>query len=174
MVVLAAGVAGCEDDYSDLPLPTSLPSDRAATTPAEDEVAAAVGPAPHGGALLTLGDREGYVEWLHEPGEKKAKFHVLDTGLGPAADVTEAVLYLTSPAGPETATITTCASEGPGYCADVEASRLAEDDFHGVLRIVMGGNRFRILLDARAEGAASQPGVPGIPFAPQPASQPVP
>ena len=158
--LLAAGLAGCEEDY---PLP---PSTQATSAPTLAPPEPACEPR-HGGQLLAIGDESGYVEW----DVKAGRLYWLDRACQPMAGVTDVVVYMNAPAGPRRVALTDCRGKAyGGLCLSQppDSGLLSDSDSTGVLRFTLNGEGYRGLL--KHEPDTIQPGAmtPPTPLPPGP------
>jgi hypothetical protein len=162
MAILAAGWAGCEDDFMDVPdTPSSFEDDELrppgglSALPGTEPLCAA----PHGGRLLAIRDGLGYVEW----DTRRGRLYFLDAQCRAASGVEDASLYVSSPTGPTQVALSACEDEDyAGACLTSTDDVLRMDGATGVLRFQWGAEFCRVLLEpgpnaTQPAGAATAP-----------------
>ncbi|MDM8008677.1 MAG: hypothetical protein QUV05_21275 [Phycisphaerae bacterium] len=136
-------VGGCDRDQPSPAVPS--PDSRPATAPqiiADINTTPAVKP-PHGGRLLPMPDKQGYIEWVVDAG----RLYVLDATGGAAKGVQDVVLTVPSDTGPQQLALASCEDEAfDGACWMHTASPLRDEHTSAVLRFQFEGRPVRVLI----------------------------
>lgn len=139
-------LAGCERE----PLPTvpastsPVPPPGPATATAESVEVPVIKP-PHGGRLVDMGERRGYVEWLADVG----RLYVVDVAGAPLLGAEEVTLTSLAANGPEQTVLTPCIeADFTGACWAGPNGRSWEADASAVVRFQLAGRPIRVVLVA--------------------------
>lgn len=150
-------VGGCDRDQASPPVPS--PESRPATVAqitVDNDAPPAVKP-PHGGRLLTMPDKQGYIEWVIDAG----RFYVLDAAGGPAKGVENVVLTVPSDTGPQQLNLIPCGDDAfDGACWTHPASQLRDRRTSAVLRFQLEGGPVRVLISDKPPTAPIEDPLP--------------
>ncbi|HPD31932.1 MAG TPA: hypothetical protein PLL20_18210 [Phycisphaerae bacterium] len=150
-------VGGCDRDQPSPAVPS--PDSRPVTAPqatTDIDTTPAVKP-PHGGRLLTMPDKQGYIEWVVDAG----RLYVLDAAGGPAKAVENVVLTIPSDTGPQQFALIPCGDEAfDGACWTHSAPQLRDEHASAVLRFQFEGGPVRILISEKPPTAPIEDPLP--------------
>ncbi|MHC4442419.1 MAG: hypothetical protein ACYTBZ_10820 [Planctomycetota bacterium] len=139
-------VAGCKDDIPELP-PFPPPASQPEIAPLvyTDIDSAPALQAPHGGRLLEIDNRIGYVEWLLTNGQVTVYF--MDTAGNPLTQVSEAVLQIATETGPKRISFNPCEDQDYANACRTASDKLLEQaPPTGVIRFLLNDRGYRVLL----------------------------
>ncbi|MGQ9651458.1 MAG: hypothetical protein ACUVXJ_15230 [Phycisphaerae bacterium] len=150
-------VGGCDRDQPSPPVPS--PDSQPATAPqitVDIDTPPALKP-PHGGRLLAMPEKQGYVEWVVDAG----RLYVLDATGGAAKGVENVVLTIPSDTGPQQLTLIPCGDETfDGACWTHPAPQLRDERTSAVLRFQLEGGPVRVLISDRPPTAPTENPLP--------------
>ena len=147
-LLLAISLIGCEDDRPEVPPggpPTSQAAEAAHSSPLDNE--SWTTKAPHGGRLLPISVDRGYVEWIHDPQQTRARLYVLDRDLNPITHVRAARLVLAGETGPREIDLEPARDTEQDKTSWIAQSELLKVPLpQGCLRFHLAGEPHRVVL----------------------------
>jgi len=140
VTLLATAGVGCKDEF---PVPSVPPVSTQPLAPPSLAGPELPCEPPHHGQLYLIGEQHGHVEWDAAAG----RLYWLDPACGPLKGVEHVVCYVKTPSGPRRLELQDCRDDQyPGACRSAPGDRLRDADAPLVLRFMLNGEGYRVLL----------------------------